>query len=40
MADPEGNEFCLVHNPSKVDQWSPDPDEVVVRNEGRIAESR
>jgi predicted enzyme related to lactoylglutathione lyase len=37
MVDPEGNEFCLVHNPSKVDRWHPDPDEVIVRNEGRIA---
>jgi predicted enzyme related to lactoylglutathione lyase len=37
MCDPEGNEFCLVHNPAKVDQWHPDPDEVIVRNEGQIA---
>jgi predicted enzyme related to lactoylglutathione lyase len=40
MVDPEGNEFCLVQNPARVDQWHPAPDEVIVRNEGRIAESR
>jgi hypothetical protein len=39
MADPEGNEFCLVLNPSTADQWQPDPDEAMVRQEGRIAEA-
>jgi predicted enzyme related to lactoylglutathione lyase len=39
MADPEGNEFCLVLSPSKADQWHPEPDEVVVRNEGRVADA-
>jgi hypothetical protein len=37
MADPEGNEFCLVLSPSKAVQWHPDRDEVVVRHEGRVA---
>jgi predicted enzyme related to lactoylglutathione lyase len=37
VADPEGNEFCLVLAPSKATQWQPDPDEAVVHNEGRIA---
>jgi hypothetical protein len=37
MADPEGNEFCIVLKPSKVQQWCTDPDEVVVRNERQIA---
>jgi hypothetical protein len=39
MADPEGNEFCLVLSPSKAAQWHPAPDAVVVRNEGRVAEA-
>ena len=39
MADPEGNEFCLVLSPSKADQWHPDADEVVVRNQGRVADA-
>src|SRR5262249_19721363 len=37
MADPEGNEFCLVLAPSKGAAWQPAADDVVVREEGRIA---
>jgi predicted enzyme related to lactoylglutathione lyase len=39
MADPEGNEFCLVLSPSKAAKWDPAADDVVVRNEGRILEA-
>jgi len=35
MADPEGNEFCLVLTFSK--KWHPEPGEAVIRMEGRIA---
>jgi predicted enzyme related to lactoylglutathione lyase len=38
MADPEGNEFCICLTPSKAAQRRLDPDEVVVRNEGRLAD--
>jgi hypothetical protein len=37
MADPEGNEFCLVLAPSKAADWRPALDDAVVRHEGRIA---
>jgi Glyoxalase-like domain len=35
MADPEGDEFCLVLAPSKAAVWRPASDDVVVRHEGR-----
>jgi predicted enzyme related to lactoylglutathione lyase len=37
MADPEGNEFCLVLNPSKAQAWQRAPHEEMVHEEGRIA---
>jgi predicted enzyme related to lactoylglutathione lyase len=36
MADPEGNEFCICLAPTKLKQWRAAPDEVVVRNDGRV----
>jgi predicted enzyme related to lactoylglutathione lyase len=36
MADPEGNEFCLVLSP-RAPQWRPGPDELVTRMDGRTA---
>jgi hypothetical protein len=37
MTDPEGNEFCIALSPSKSEQWQADDQEVVARNEGRVA---
>ena len=37
MADPEGNEFCLVLAFSK--EWNPETGEAVIRMEGRVADA-